>query len=491
MDTLVVPFDEFVYHPHQTEAIHWLIARESKDSEYIRGGILADEMGLGKTWMTIGLLLNSVVPYTLLLVPPALQPQWSEAFTQSKISHRILMPGKNPDSCWNMSHPRGARTDLTVCIATYDRAAHNSIFLMNIPFDRIVCDEGHVFRNGPSTKRFRDLVKIPADRRWILSGTPIQNSKTDFMNLLRFLHINAEEQHKTSLPKIANKVILRRIVSDVRDTVPTMPTVKPKHIIHPITLSDGEEASVFASLVGRFEHAIESHARTAIILELYLRIRQFIAHPAIYVDAMKRKYGDKYKRESWTGTASKFDAFRNFLLTNEKRPTIVFGTFKSELDFAEITLTSNGYKVWSIRGGMTDSQREHVTQESRNAVKEGIPCAIVIQIVAGGAGLNLQHCNRVVFLSSHWNPAIVDQAIARAYRMGQLDPVEVHHLLLADDAERNLDRYMAMKHDIKRKTAVSIHEKLFCDSAVNADDVMEQLDEEIGSVVLLSLHEED
>ena len=483
-----IPFDGFTYHPHQVEAITWMTAREAEGTQYVRGGILADEMGLGKTWMTIGLLLNSVVPHTLLLVPPVLQPQWSEALAQSKIAHRILAPGKGTDgtsaSCWRDVRPVGARADIDVCIATYDRASHNRTFLMDVPFDRIVCDEGHVFKNGPSTKRFRELVQIPAGRRWILSGTPIQNTKYDLNNLLRFLDMEDEARIKIPLTTIAKEVILRRIVSEVRDAVPTMPTVKPTHIVHPVTIPDGEESAVFASLVGRFEHAVETHARTAIILELYLRIRQFIAHPAIYVDAMKRKYGEKYARQSWTGTASKMDAFRKFLVADEKRPTIVFGTFKGELDLAEVTLVGAGYKVWGIRGGMSDSQRERVTEESRKSVEEGKPTAIVVQIVAGGAGLNLQHCNRIVFLSSHWNPAIVDQAIARAYRMGQRDHVEVHHLLLADDAERNLDRYMAKKHGTKRDAAIAVHEKLFCDSAVDVQDVLEQLDEELGGAVL-------
>jgi SNF2 family DNA or RNA helicase len=444
-------------------------------------------MGLGKTWMTIGLLLNAVVPNTLLLVPPVLQPQWSEALTQSGIAHRILAPGKGadgkPGSCWRDIVPAGARSGISVAIATYDRAAHNREFLMDVPFDRIVCDEGHIFKNGPTTKRFHELVQIPAERRWILSGTPVQNTKYDLTNLLRFLGMGADERIKVPLDVVAKEVLLRRIVSEVREAVPTMPTVKPTHVVHPVTMPEGEEAAVFASLVGRFEHAIESNARTNVVLELYLRIRQFLAHPAIYVDAMKRKYGEGYKRESWTGTASKMDEFRRFLLTSENRPTIVFGTFKGELDLAEVALTGAGYNVWSIRGGMSDSQRERVTEDSRKAVDEGKRVAIVIQIVAGGAGLNLQHCNRIVFLSSHWNPAIVDQAIARAYRMGQCGQVEVHHLLLADGAERNLDRYMAKKHGTKRDIAMKIHDKLFCDSAANVKDILTTLDEEIGCVV--------
>ena len=102
--------------------------------------------------------------------------------------------------------------------------------------------------------------------------------------------------------------------------------------------------------------------------------------------------------------------------------------------------------------------------------------AVLLQIVAGSAGLNLQHCRRIVFLSSHWNPSVVDQAIARAYRMGQTERVEVHHLLLADNAEKNLDRYMAAKHGVKRLCALEIHPKLFSDCAADDKVISQSLD---------------
>jgi hypothetical protein len=67
--------------------------------------------------------------------------------------------------------------------------------------------------------------------------------------------------------------------------------------------------------------------------------------------------------------------------------------------------------------------------------------------------------------------------------MGQKNTVDVHHILLADDAERNLDRYMAHKHGKKRDIALKIHDKLFCDSAVDIKILIDCLDTEIGAVV--------
>ena len=480
-----VPFSGFEFHQHQQEAITWMADRE-RTAEYVRGGILGHEMGLGKTWIVIGHLLNSEPEArdTLILVPPSLQPQWSEALRKSGIPHRILGSARGEDGPWRDVLPEGEVKTPRVWLATYDRATNSIGLFEGMRFHRIVCDEGHVFRNGAKTKRFRALSSIVAPRRWIMTGTPVQNYAQDYQNLLRFLDMPEELRLATPARRVAEVVMLRRTVAEVRGAVAAMPTQKPLHVVHPVSYPEGgQEQLVFDALVGKFLLAIESHAANFIILELYLRIRQFIAHPSLYVEAMKRKFKEGYARESWTDSASKLAQFKTFLATEAGQPTIVFTTFKGEMDHAKSALEEAGYATWSIAGGMTDAQRESVVSESRAAVEAGNQrVALLVNIVAGGAGLNLQHCARVAFLSSHWNPAIVDQAIARAYRMGQTRRVEVHHFMLADNAERNLDRYMARLHGAKRDIALSVHDKLFCDTAVEVRSMMEELDAVLPAV---------
>jgi len=502
MASLLPPFDGFHYHPHQSAGIHWMLEREQPGASILQGGVLADEMGLGKTCQTIGLLLNDPRVLegkeritTLLLVPPALQPQWGEALDKAGITHLILQPPKalkkgavltveEELDRWTWAQHTGTRETLVVFLATYDRAANHSETLRTLPFHRIVCDEGHILRNGPSTARFRKLIHVTAPQRWILTGTPVQNGVSDFLHVCKFLGLSAEDRVRFSLTKIAAEILLRRTVEDVRAAVPTMPTEVPLHTIHAASFPQGtlpsEEQRIYESLVGRYEHAIEANAHTSVLLELYSRICQFIAHPAIYVASMVKKYGPHYGRTTWEGTASKFAAFQAFMTSSDAAPTIVFTTYRLEMEMAGAFLTGLGYKCWKVQGGMTDKGREAMAAESKAYVASGLPtakkAAILIQIVAGGAGLNLQHCHRVVFLSSHWNPAVVDQAIARAYRMGQTTRVDVHHFLLADDAELNLDRYKAATHGTKRSAATEVHPKLYCDSAVSSERVLDELD---------------
>jgi SNF2 family DNA or RNA helicase len=273
--------------------------------------------------------------------------------------------------------------------------------------------------------------------------------------------------------------MVRRVVSDVSEAVESMPE-EPVHYVHPVKMPEGsEERVVFDALVARLDSAIEAHARTWIILKLYLRIRQFIADPAIYVNAMNREYKGKYTRPAWTGTRSKMAAFRQYMSTTTKVPTIVFTNFREELEEADRILTGLGFRTFSVQGGMSADSRAAAIEESKVAAAAGEPTVILVQIVAGGCGLNLQHCHRVVMLSSHWNPAIVDQAIARAYRMGQSSRVEVHHFVLADDAELNIDRKIASAHGRKRQAAVEVHSKLITESAIEYEALRDILDNSI------------
>jgi SNF2 family DNA or RNA helicase len=477
MAHLIVPYNDFQYLPHQVEGITWMMRRESKQAPFCRGGILADEMGLGKTWETIGLLLNMPVANTLLIVPSVLQPQWEACLARSNIATRVLISTtKCGQGNWRMNKTPASRAGILVFITTYDRATRIVDDLNTVEFDRVICDEGHALKNGYRTNRFTQIARIDSTVRWVLTGTPVQNSIKNFTNLLSFISADAITD-KHGATKACNEIILRRVLADVRADLPDLPPL-PQHYVHPVSLPEGsEEKIVFDRLVSRFVDAIEAEMQQCVILELYLRIRQFTAYPQIYVDAMRRKYPD-YPRKTWEFTSSKIQAFSSLMTRLEAKPTIVFTAFRGEYDAATAALRSAGYRVWGINGSMSASDREHSLRLAAESVRDGhAATAMVVNIVTGNAGLNMQFMSRIVFLSTHWNPSVMDQAVARAYRIGQTERVEVHHILLSDEADKNLDRYIVNMHSHKRSIAKAVHEKLVCESAVDEDHVLSVLDD--------------
>ena len=120
-----------------------------------------------------------------------------------------------------------------------------------------------------------------------------------------------------------------------------------------------------------------------------------------------------------------------------------------------------GASVFSIRGGMGNEKVGESVSGARAAAESGKTVVVIVQIVAGGAGLNLQFCRRILFLSQHWNPAVVHQAVGRAVRIGQRFSVAIHLFRIVDDVLDNIDRRMVDVHLRKIAHAQEICESLY------------------------------
>lgn len=459
MSALIVPYNGFTFLPHQESGVKWMISKETICDDdgcgQIRGngclgGILADDMGLGKTWQTIGLIMNNLVAKTLIVAPPVLISQWQDALMKSGLSVSLFWDKKWKGSC-----------DAAVYLITYDKIWRNIPFVSGFTWDRIVLDEGHYIRNA-KTKRASSLITLKSIRKWILSGTPVQNGLSDFRTLLSWLGHTVP--HKNAMPacqELATTLVLRRPITLLADVMPPPPV----HGKRPLSYGTGQEGTMFGGLVGRLNYAMLNRFPTSCILELYLRIQMFISHPQIYLDSMDRKYGGTLFKTSWEGTTTKLTAFNDMLKVDSVTPTLVFCNFKQEMDYVAGVAKTHGYNVYFIRGGMGAVARKRSMLDSTKLCAEGRPVLMICQIVAGNCGLNLQHLTRVIFYTQHWNPSVMDQAMARSYRYGQQKEVTVHHLVIGSPELYNIDRCMLAKHLLKRGLIISLNPALafaFC-----------------------------
>jgi SNF2 family DNA or RNA helicase len=189
---------------------------------------------------------------------------------------------------------------------------------------------------------------------------------------------------------------------------------------------------------------------------LLLRLRQISVHPQIYIEA-KRREDSSYERPDWIGSSTKLDAICRIIREDDVERVhkyIVFCQFHEEMALIRTTLMLEGLvaddNILMYHGGLNQSERTAVLERSKQSTQRTV---LLLQLQAGGVGLNLQEYDRIVFVSPWWTSALMDQAIARAVRMGQTHTVHVYHLALA--AEKNgsvdIDKLVSAKAQQKRE----------------------------------------
>lgn len=174
--------------PHQVSGISWMQKREESG---IKGGILADEMGLGKTLQIIGLvLLDEMEHINLIIVPSIALNQWIyEIKKHCPDAFNInCFYGRNKCEKFKFSNSK-----FNIIITTYGTVEseyrRKSNTLKSIKFRRIILDEAHIIKdNRCSTSKAISVLN--SDRRWGLTGTPVQNRVNDLLSLIKFLRID-------------------------------------------------------------------------------------------------------------------------------------------------------------------------------------------------------------------------------------------------------------------------------------------------------------
>ena len=153
------------------------------------------------------------------------------------------------------------------------------------------------------------------------------------------------------------------------------------------------------------------------------------------------------------------------------KPMIVFCTFSEEIKIVRRVLEEQGYEhTYILDGSVEFSARQRSIDEGRRLVEEGRQnAAYIVQWVAGGAGLNLQFCSSVILYTQHWNPAVIQQAIGRAHRIGQKEQVHVYSLVFGFEDELNMDKRMRAKQQDKMSAAQEILPTLLEEDTFRAD----------------------
>ncbi|KAI8822237.1 SNF2 family N-terminal domain-containing protein [Fimicolochytrium jonesii] len=288
--------------PHQLEGVAWLKSREESTNA---GGILADDMGLGKTIQTISLILanrskDAKCKSTLVVAPLALIKQWElEVQTRTKKGSLSVLVYHGPSRPKDIAKLRA--TD--VVITTYQVVAseYPDGLLYKNKWFRVVLDEAQTIKNK-KTKSAIGCCALEADRRFCLSGTPLQNNIDEFYSFLKFLrfrpfHDYAMFKRQISEPMsrgrsvlaynrlraIFQVIMLRRTKASKIDGKPLLQLPARNVNIEKVSLGP-DELEFYTTLETRIKSTLKGFQQDGYgknftnILVLLLRLRQACDH---------------------------------------------------------------------------------------------------------------------------------------------------------------------------------------------------------------------
>jgi SNF2 family DNA or RNA helicase len=231
----------------------------------------------------------------------------------------------------------------------------------------------------------------------------------------------------------------------------------PRPEIHSLLLpfTTTEEEQFYHTIQGGQSDPMDKVDHAFLML---LRLRQISVHPQVYIASKRRK--GPYPRPDWTTPSTKFTAIQEIMeqanrLPKDSTPNkfLVFCQFHDEMTlikefFVEKALFKKDH-ILMYHGAMNHAERTACLKRSKETTETTV---LLLQLQAGGVGLNLQEHSHIIFVSPYWTSALMDQAVARAVRMGQKKVVQVYHLALITEKEGiNIDNMVIEKADGKRR----------------------------------------
>ena len=483
---------------HQFSGMEFCLDRETTVTPRygIRGGIIADEMGLGKTIMMLGCIISNFNGHegrfnTLIVLPPALLRQWCSIIEQFMGHEPLVYHGKKVKAITVEQLSAAPVVVTTYGMISADRKSGASP-LWSIHWNRFIADEAHHLRNM-KTAGFRGAMKIHANIKWMVTGTPIQNAKTDLFALCAVLglkkgfYLDPESIRAT----IAHHV-LRRTKKSIGIKLPPLQA----EVVRVPWASEAEktlaaqihsQASFSKVTVDNVDAIID--ILTHHHLPMLTRARQCCVFPHLIKNAVRKM--QRKGQIPWNlnlaaiTTCSKMSAIARHLSRRKfnGRRKIVFCHYRGEIDLLKALLTKAGIGCQSVDGRASKRERQiamdyAVTMAEFSTVcklwnskRDEIfplidqflaPQVLIVQIQTACEGLNLQHFQEIYFTSPHWNPAVESQAIARSHRIGQNEHVNVFRFVMqnfnesripfGDDlAHITIDSYCQIVQDRKRE----------------------------------------
>ncbi len=416
-------------YPYQRIGSAFLRSRASLEV----GALLADEMGLGKTMQVIALLLaERALGTSLVLAPASLLPNWNKELAKFAPSLDALVH----------AGPRrhgvvGPLMDHDVVIVTYETLISDEDMFRERVWNVVAADEAQRLRN-PDSARSQIARRIPSRMRVAVTGTPVENSLADLWSVADYIIPNVlgdrddfveafpdETAAARHLGNLMRPLSIRRKVAAVAGDLPRITQIQTL-----IPFDPADEA--------KHARLVASGAPFGAVSDLSLLCAHATDETADLADFVA-----KPKAEHAVALLDEILA--------EGQKALVFACYTKSVDRLAAAVHQRNPQafVGILDGRLAPLSRQELIDGFAASTASG---CLILNPAAGGVGLNITAANHVIHFTPNWNPAVTDQATARAFRLGQQRPVFVHHLAYQDSIE---ERALA-RGDWKRDLAAAV-----------------------------------
>lgn len=427
-----------------------------------RRAMLADDMGLGKTVQAIAasMLLRKLrdIHSVLVICPASMKQKWKEEIQKFCSASSRIIDGKPEE------RPRMYRNPTFFNIINYEKLHRDLEDIQRMAPDVVILDEAQRIKNWRS-KTARRVKHLDRPYAFVLTGTPLENRLDEVFSIFQFLeprllgplwkfnerYYEVKEQEDGSYIPVGIKnidelrerispYVLRRTRNEVKSTL-------PERVDHPyyVPLSEPqkrpyrERARTVAELFSRFQNGNGTGEEQEMILKSLQEMRMICTGLAVW--------NSDVVEDSPLKSAPKLQELRSILqdqVVDSQNQAIVFCRFLEGLALTENILDELNLPYAKLTGEIDPSRR----QEEIDRFSDEKQCRVLLSSKVGEQGLDLEAANLVVNLDLPWNPAVLEQRVARAHRPGQEDTVQVMNIMTKNTIEESIFQKMQDKKKI-------------------------------------------
>ncbi len=409
----------FPPYPYQVQGIAFLMPRHA--------ALLADEMGLGKTAQVIialRLLFHAgAIQRALVVCPKPLVVNWTREL-------RLWAEDVPFEVVGGDTRAREATWFASRCplkLVNYELMTRDADFVHDerVRFDVVVLDEAQRIKNRES-KTSQVARGIRRDRSWAMTGTPIENRTDDLVNIFAFVDPDRipPETPPRLLPQYTSDSILRRVKEEV---VRDMPPKVIQDVF--LELTPGQKEAYDLAEKDGVVHLNDLGETVTVqhVFELVMRLKQ--------ICNFDPRTGQSAKLEQLVADMAE--------VAESGRKAIVFSQWVEPLEVIARALEPFGPLLY--HGKVPPRDRQPILDRFKSDPTRHV---ILMSYGTGSVGLNLQFTNYVFLFDRWWNPAVEDQAVNRAHRLGQKAQVYVKRFISQGTIEERIAEVLERKRQL-------------------------------------------